>query len=154
MVGVGKKRRGGLGFSARAGFAKASLARMGLVGMALLGVTFEAQALLAPQYYEQARKEAASVIVIAVTAVTPPSEGYGACQVKGQVQAVERGATYAAGQDVVLAVPCRKADAQPPLGGTIYQDVNLLSAMPFGRAYLDAQGALALSQYEMLKTWP
>lgn len=154
MVGVGKKRHGGLGFSARAGFAKASLARMGLVGMALLGATFEAQALLAPQYYEQARKDAASVIVIAVGAVTPPSEGYGACQVKGQVKAVERGATYAAGQSVTLAVPCRKTGAQPPLGGTIYQDVDALRATPFARAYLDAQGALALSQYELLKTWP
>lgn len=149
MAGVGKKRHGGGGFSAATGFVRAVIAAVMVAGLAA-----PAQALLAPQYYEQARREAASVIVIAVSAVTPPSEGYGACQVKGQVQAVERGAAYAVGQDVTLAVPCRKAGAQPPLGGTIYQDVDALSATPFARAYLDAQGALALSQYEMLKPWP
>ncbi|MFG1425655.1 hypothetical protein [Roseixanthobacter glucoisosaccharinicivorans] len=143
------RRHGGAGFPAAAGFVKA-----GIAALMLAGLSAPAQALLAPQYYEQARKEAASVIVIAVNAVTPPSEGYGACQVNGQVKAVERGAAYAVGQDVTLAVPCRKAGAQPPLGGTIYQDVDALRAAPFGRAYLDAQGALALSQYEMLKTWP
>ncbi|MEP9365921.1 hypothetical protein [Xanthobacter sp. VNH20] len=127
---------------------------MGIAAAMVAGLSAPAQALLAPQYYEQARNEAASVIVIAVRAVTPPDAGFGSCRVAGRVQAVERGATYAVGQDVSLAVPCRKAGAQPPVGGTIYQDVDALRATPFGRAYLDAQGALALSQYEQLKTWP
>ncbi|MFG1422329.1 hypothetical protein [Roseixanthobacter liquoris] len=147
MAGEAGKRLGRMRFSA-AGTAT------GLAAAILLGFTFAAQALLAPQYYEQARREAASVIVIAVSAVQPPEAGFGICRVTGQVRAVERGAAYAAGQVVTLAVPCRKAGAQPPLGGTIYQEVDVLSAMPFGRAYLDAQGALALSQYEMLKAWP
>ncbi|HQS09652.1 MAG: hypothetical protein B7Y12_11150 [Rhizobiales bacterium 24-66-13] len=149
MAGVGRKRHGGAGFSAAAG-----LVRTGIAAAMVAGLAFPAQALLAPHYYEQARREAASVIVIAVRAVTSPSEGFGTCRVTGQVKAVERGAAHAVGQDITLAVPCRKAGAQPPLGGTIYQDVDALRATPFGRAYLDAQGALALSQYEMLKTWP
>ncbi|MFG1399352.1 hypothetical protein [Roseixanthobacter pseudopolyaromaticivorans] len=144
MAWVKRNRHGSVGLCAALAIAAA----------VLLGLALPAQALLAPHYYEQARKEAASVIVIAVRAVTPPSSAYGACQVHGRVQAVERGAAYAVGQDVSLAVPCRTAGAQPPLGGMIYQDVDALRATPFGRAYLDAQGALALSQYEPLKTWP
>ncbi|MFG1461648.1 hypothetical protein V5F77_02020 [Xanthobacter sp. DSM 24535] len=129
------------------------LARGLAVGL-MLGLPGTAQALLAPQYYEQARREAASVIVLAVTGVTPPAKGFGACSVSGEVRRVERGTAYQVGQKLILAVPCRTADAQPPLGGTIYQELEPLRAAPFGRAYLDAQGALALSQYEILDALP
>jgi len=129
------------------------VAGLGLAG-AVLFASAPAVALLAPQYYEQARREAASVILMSVEKSVPPAEGYGACRVTGTVRAVERGAAYVPGQSVTLDVPCVAPGAQPPLGGTLYQPVARLAAAPFGRAYLDAAGAVVLSQYEPLDALP
>lgn len=112
-----------------------------------------ALALLAPQYYEAARREAPSVVVIAVRGVAPPAGGYGECGVSGQVRVVERGTAYKAGQIITIAVPCSKPGTQPPIGGTIWRAPDALKT-PFGRAYLDGKGALMLSQYEPLAALP
>ncbi len=122
--------------------------------LALPALAPDAHALLAPQYYEQARREAASVIVLEVNAVTPPEAAFGLCQVAGIVRAVERGSAFAVGQAATVGVPCATPEARPPLGGTIYQETARLKAAPYGRAYLDAAGGLALSQYEMLDALP
>lgn len=122
--------------------------------LALPALAPDAHALLAPQYYEQARREAASVIVLEVNAVTLPEEAYGLCQVTGTVRRVERGSAFEVGQAARIGVPCATPDARPPLGGTIYQETARLKAAPYGRAYLDAAGGLALSQYEMLDALP
>lgn len=132
----------------RAGLA---VAAFGLAGLAF---TPGARALLAPQYYEQARREAASVIVLEVRSVTPPDGAFGLCLVAGTVRRVERGTAFAVGQAATVGVPCATPDARPPLGGTIYQEMARLKAAPFGRAYLDAAGGLALSQYEALDALP
>lgn len=125
-----------------------------ILSLALPALTPDAHALLAPQYYEQARREAASVIVLEVNAVTPPEGAFGLCQVAGIVRRVERGTAFAAGRAATIGVPCATPEARPPLGGTIYQQVARLKAAPYGRAYLDAAGGLALSQYEALDTLP
>ncbi|QTL05852.1 hypothetical protein J5J86_11455 [Aquabacter sp. L1I39] len=122
--------------------------------LALPALAPEAKALLAPHYYEQARREAASVIVLEISAVTPPEGAFGQCQVAGIVRRVERGTAFAAGQAATIGVPCATPQARPPLGGTIYQDMARLKAAPYGRAYLDAAGGLALSQYEALDALP
>lgn len=139
--------------SARTRTLRAGLAVAGF-GLAILAFTPGARALLAPQYYEQARREAASVIVLEVRSVTPPDGAFGLCQVAGAVRRVERGTAFAVGQAAKVGVPCAKPDARPPLGGTIYQGIASLKAAPFGRAYLDAAGGLALSQYETLDALP
>ncbi|MEP9375685.1 hypothetical protein ABLE91_03140 [Aquabacter sp. CN5-332] len=133
------------------------MARMALLGAALVAALLPggaALALLAPQYYEQARREAQNVVVIAVKAVTPPSGDYGDCAVAGDVRRVERGAAYKQGQSVTVAVPCSKPGTRPPIGGTIYRAPEALRKAPFGRAYLDGAGALMLSQYEPLAALP
>lgn len=113
-----------------------------------------AHALLAPQYYEQARREAPNVVVISIKAVTPPTGGYGDCTVAGEVRRVERGSLFRDVQAVTIGVPCVTPGAQPPLGGTIYQGFGTLSQAPFGRAYLDDKGVLMLSQFEPLAALP
>ncbi len=127
---------------------------LALTGALLLGSLAPAFALLAPKYYEQARRQAPNVVVIEVASVTEPQAGYGVCAVAGQVRKVERGRLYSAGATVTLAVPCRKPGVQPPLGGTIYADPAALRAAPYGRAYLDAKGELLLSQYVALAKAP
>ena len=114
-----------------------------------------ALALMAPQYYEQARHQAPNVIVIEVTRVEGPGpEGYGSCSVRGVVAQVERGGAYTPGQTVAIGVPCARAGVQPPIGGTIWQGLDALKAAPYGRAWLDGAGQVVLSQYERLDAAP
>ena len=113
-----------------------------------------ASALMPPYVYESARDNAASVILLTVEKVTPPRRSFGSCTVDGTVARVERGTTYQVGQKVSIGVPCARPDASPPIGGTIYQDIGTLTASKFGRAYLDAEGKVTLSQYEQLSALP
>lgn len=125
-----------------------------LAGLALLASATSAHAALAPQYYQQAREEAADVVVIDVRDVgAPPAIGYGECSVSGVVASVERGETYAVGQDITIAVPCRRPDAPMMVGAVQWKSVEALSAAPAGRAFLNG-GALALYQYDILSAAP
>lgn len=121
---------------------------------AILALSTPALALMPPYVYEAARKDAKSVIVIAVEKVELPRREFGTCIVDGTVRIVERGDAFKDGQKVSLAVPCAKEGAAPPLGGTIYQAAEKLVTSKFGRAFLDATGKVVLSQYEQLGTLP
>jgi len=108
-----------------------------------------AAALLAPQYYAEARANAPNVIVIDVGSVEFASAT--SCTVRGSVSTVERGDKYEAGGAVELTVPCRGHVMTPPMtGAVIFQNSATLQASTRGRAYLDENGALALYQYEIL----
>lgn len=123
------------------------------LGLGLCGLP--ALALMAPQYYEQARRDAPSVLIIKVASVEGPGpEGYGTCTVRGVVAKVERGTAYKAGQAVSIGVPCARPGVQPPIGGTIWQGLEALKAAPYGRAWLDAEGKVVLSQYGRLDRVP
>lgn len=114
-----------------------------------------ALALMPPQYYEQARRDAPSVLIIKVASVEGPGpEGYGTCTVRGVVAKVERGTAYKVGQVVAIGVPCARPGVQPPIGGTIWQGLEALKAAPYGRAWLDAEGKVVLSQYQRLDGGP
>ncbi|MDI4663850.1 hypothetical protein K9U40_05845 [Xanthobacter autotrophicus] len=135
--------------------ARAPMRRAGLLVAALVaGWSGPAAALMPPYVYEGARRDAASVIVIAVQKVKPPQESFGACMVTGTVARVERGTAYRPGQAVTIAVPCARPGAAPPIGGTIWQPVDRLEKSRFGRAFLDAAGQVVLSQYEPLAAAP
>lgn len=115
-----------------------------------LGFASAAHAALAPQYYQQARDNAADVVVIAVSDVSAlPADGYGTCTVTGEVAAVERGATYSVGQEISIAVPCMRPRANVPAGPAVWQRYEALRTPHHARAYLN-RGALALSQYEII----
>lgn len=131
-----------------------TLSKAAVAGLLLLGGAAPALALMSPQVYATARDGAKSVIVVAVEAVTITPRAFGTCAVTGTVKVVERGTAYTVDQKVTLDVPCARPNALPPLGGTIYQETDKLQAAKFGRAYLDADGKLVLSQYFQLEALP
>lgn len=111
-----------------------------------------AAAMMAPEYYQQARDEAPNVIVIAVHEVEPAKDDMGSCIVHGIVATVDRGTKYAVGDDVAIAVDCLGPKATDvPVGGTIWQDMPTLVKSHRGRAWLDDDGQIMLSQYELLE---
>lgn len=109
-------------------------------------------AALAPEYYEEARANAASVVVIDIERVrTPPLwRATGDCVVEGRVAAVERGALHAVGDAISVRVPCRRPNADIPAGGVQWEEMGALKRSERGRAWLTPDGALALYQYEIV----
>lgn len=124
--------------------------------LAAIFVTVPAFAALPPQYYEEARANAESVLVVRVerTAGLAFMRGYGDCRVSGVVEAVERGSRYSAGDAVTISLPCRRQNAQIPASGVQYEDVSELRRSRWGRAWLNANGELALYQYDILASYP
>lgn len=109
--------------------------------------------MLAPGAYKDARASAANVVVIEVARVE--ALGPLSCAVHGRVLKVERGRKYKKGALIVIEAPAiGQAPARPPIGGAIFQDFAALSASRFGRAYLSDEGALMLSQYQIIKRSP
>ncbi|MBP7705314.1 MAG: hypothetical protein KA105_08565 [Caulobacter sp.] len=111
-------------------------------------VATPAAALLPPRYYQEARDKAAHVVVFDVTHVGVPAGVSGDCNVEGKVIRDERG-DLKPGDAVKMAVPCRTPLATPMPGPVIWQDMEALSRSAHGKAYLDAEGNLALYQYEL-----
>ena len=139
----------------RRGARKAAWGVLGGLVLAAGGLWSQgASALMPPYVYESARDNAASVVVLSVEKVTVPRRSFGSCTVDGTVERVERGTAYQVGQKISIGVPCARPEALPPIGGTIYQDTRTLTASKFGRAYLDAEGKVTLSQYEQLPALP
>ncbi len=125
-----------------------------LVAAFLLMTATPAFAALAPQYYLDARTNAADVVVINVVEVgPPPAIGHGPCAVKGIVASVERGTTYSVGQEIIVAVHCRLPNAPMMVGAVQWKSFEALSAAPAGRAFLN-DGVLALYQYDVLTEAP
>jgi hypothetical protein len=110
-----------------------------------------ATAAMPPETYEAARRDAPDVIVMAIAGVTSPSSGdWGDCSVTGTALRIERGDRHKVGDPVSLAVPCAEPDAPYPDSGVIYQDLKSLLSSTYGRAFLAADGTLALYQYDQL----
>lgn len=126
--------------------------RFALTLLAAVALATPAAAVLAPQYYQQARDQAVHVVTFEVTGVawTEESRGYGQCLVSGKVLSVERGPHYRVGGDIRVKVPCMGPDAEPMAGGVLWQTPAELKASRRGKAWMTAPGELALYQYEIL----
>jgi hypothetical protein len=126
------------------------LAAVAAVGAA--AVAGPAFAVLAPQYYQEARDTARDVVVFKVDQVDAerPADGYGTCMVTGTVESVERGGNYTAGGPIRVQFPCMWPHAAPMAGGVIWQTPAELRASHRGRAWMQSPGRLALFQYEIL----
>jgi hypothetical protein len=124
--------------------------------LAAIFAAVPAFAALPPQYYEEARANAESVLVVRIerTAGLAFRRGYGDCHVFGVVEAVERGSRYSAGDAVRISVPCRRPNAQIPASGVQYEEVAELRRSRWGRAWLNVNGELALYQYDILASYP
>lgn len=133
--------------------------RLGKRPMLVAGLMLAASpalALLAPEYYQKARETAPDVVVVKVAGVSGPDDasGFGTCTVAGTVAGAERGTRYAVGAAITIPVPCRKQGAQPMPGPVLWTDFDQLQAAPYGRAWLEADGKLALYQYQLLAAKP
>lgn len=114
--------------------------------LALVGGT--AQALLPPQYYEEARTGAADVLTIEIASVGKPASDFGDCAVSGKVIEVERGSAFKVGQTANLRVACIAGPATPPPGPRIWQGYDRLNAAKRLKAWTTG-GAVARDQVEL-----
>ncbi len=91
---------------------------------AVLFVVFatSAHALMAPEFYRQARADAPFHVQVAIDKVTPPATGPGNCIVGGKIAEVFRdaGNKLPVGTPVSFAVACHRQGEQVPIGGAMW----------------------------------
>ena len=104
----------------------------------LLLIATGAHALLAPEFYRQARFDAPFHVQVGIEKVTPPANGPGNCTVAGKVATVFRdaGNKLPVGSPVSFAVACHRAGEQVPIGGAMWIDTDALSSAKYIEAYL------------------
>ncbi|HWK40169.1 MAG TPA: hypothetical protein VNR88_14720 [Hyphomicrobium sp.] len=103
-----------------------------------------AGALMAPEYYRQARAEAPYHVQVAIDKVTWPDSEVGSCLVAGTVVETfkDDGGRLAVGTPVSFGVACYRDNAEVPVGGVIWTRIAALETARFIEVYLveDGQG--------------
>ena len=97
-----------------------------------------AHALMAPEFYRQARADALFHVQVAIDKVTPPAKGPGSCMVEGKVAEVfkDAGNKLPAGTPVSFSVACHRKGEEVPIGGTMWTDTDALMSAKYIEAYL------------------
>ena len=110
----------------------------------------KAAAVLAPEYYEEARRSAPNHIQIAIDNVGSPSGGMGDCAVEGRVVKVFKG-DLTPDAKLRFAVSCYDYGTIPQ-GPTLWTDYDALSEAKFLEAFMsgDPQPRIALDQVEII----
>jgi hypothetical protein len=113
-------------------------------------LTGPAAAVLAPEYYEEARRSAPNHLQIEITDVSSPSGGMGACQVEGKIVRVFKG-DLAPGAKLKFDVSCYDYGTIPS-GPTLWTDYDALVDAKFLEAFMsgDASPKIALDQVEII----
>lgn len=113
-------------------------------------LTGPAAAVLAPEYYEEARRSAVHHVQIQIDRVGSPSGGMGACDVRGKVVRVFRG-DLALGARLRFDVSCYDYGTIPA-GPTLWTDYDALSDAKYLEAFMsgDASPRIALDQVEII----
>ena len=124
------------------------IGRLMIGGVAALAMAGSAQALLPPQYYEQARTEAKDIVTIDIASVSKPAGSYGDCAVSGPVIEVERGTAFKVGQTITLSVACIAGPDTPPPGPRLWADYGKLTHSKRLKAWTNG-GAIARDQVEL-----
>ena len=101
-------------------------------------VSSSAHALMAPEFYRQARADAPFHVQVAIDKVTPPASGPGNCIVAGKIAEVLRdaGNKLPAGTPVSFAVACHRQGEKVPIGGAKWTDTDTLTSAKYIEAYL------------------
>jgi hypothetical protein len=102
--------------------------------LALLALAAPAAAMLAPEFYIEARRTAPAHVQIAVEEVETPSGGMGTCTVKGKVAKSFRG-TMKAGSALTFGVACY-AWGEMPNGPTLWTDEDALEEAAMLEAFM------------------
>lgn len=109
-----------------------------------------ASAELPPRVYQEARANAASVVVLRVTQFDrlPAGQTQGTCRLVGVVERIERGSAPV-GQQVVLGVPCISPAWEPRPGPFPGYRHDVLSSAQRVRVHMTA-GTLALRGLDII----
>ncbi|HET6322403.1 MAG TPA: hypothetical protein VFF87_10170 [Hyphomicrobium sp.] len=101
-----------------------------------------ASALMAPEYYRQARAEAPYHVQVAIKKLTLPDSEIGSCLVAGTVVETfkDEGGRLPVGTPVSFGVACYRANAEVPVGGVIWTRLEALEAARFIEVYLVEDG--------------
>jgi hypothetical protein len=107
-------------------------------GCLLVLLAASAQALMAPEFYRQARADAAFHVQVAVDKVTPPAKGPGSCLIEGKIATVFRdaGNKLPVGAPVSFSIACHRDGEQVPIGGAKWTDTETLKNAKYIEAYL------------------
>ncbi len=110
----------------------------------------QAFAVLAPEYYEQARRSAANHVQIDIEDVDEPGGGMGDCVVTGKVAKVFRG-DLMPGAEIAFSVACYDY-GDMPVGGTLWTDMDALSDAKVLEAFMTAgpKPRILLDQVEIV----
>jgi len=113
-------------------------------------LTGPAAAVLAPEFYEEARRSAPNHLQIEIKDVSSPSGGMGPCKVEGEVVRVFKG-DLAPGAKLKFEVSCYDYGTIPS-GPTLWTDYDALVDAKFLEAFMsaDASPRIALDQVEIV----
>ncbi len=109
-----------------------------------------AAAVLAPEYYEEARRSAPNHVQIKIDKVSSPRGGLGDCAVKGEVVRVFRG-DFERDSKIAFNVSCYDYGAIPS-GPTLWTDYDALSSAKYLEAFMlgGPTPKIALDQVEII----
>jgi len=117
----------------------------------LLALASPGGAVLAPEYYAQARNQAAYHIQVRVMSVNGPAKTPGECAITSEVVRIFRDMTGTLRQATRLAftVSCRKADDETMVGGTLWQDYDSLLRAEYLEVFLNkSDGGYAVAMWQ------
>lgn len=128
-----------------------SCARSVCFGLVAAGAfTGAASAVLAPEYYEEARRSAPNHLQIEIDDVASPGGGMGPCDVEGRVVKVFKG-DLVPGAKLEFEVSCYDYGVIPS-GPTLWTDYDALSEAKYLEAFMsaDPKPRIALDQVEII----
>lgn len=104
----------------------------------LVFLATSAHALMAPEFYRQARADAPFHVQVAIDKVTPPAARPGNCIVAGKIAEVFRdaGNKLPVGTPVSFAVACHRQGEEVPIGGAKWADTDTLTSAKYIEVYL------------------
>ena len=130
---------------------KAGTAFLLTLAWLLLVSTLPSRALMAPEYYAQARSQASYHIQVRILSVNGPAKTPGECAITGEVVRIFRDTPGSLKQGMRLAftVSCRKAGDQMIVGGTLWQDYDDLLRAEYLEVFLNkTNGTYAIAMWQ------
>lgn len=128
-----------------------------LAGFALVLFAVEqAGAVLAPEYYAQARREASYHVQVRILAVNGPVKTPGECAITSEVVRIFRDISGRLKQATRLAftISCRRSGDETIVGGTLWQDYDSLLRAEYLEVFLNKGNggyAVAMSQSKIIE---
>jgi len=130
---------------------KAFAPSLGVTAWAFVSLTSASHAVLAPEYYAQARSEAAYHVQVRVMSVNGPAKTPGECAITSEVVRIFRDITGTLKQATRLAftISCRRADDETIVGGTLWQDYDSLLRAEYLEVFLNKNnGGYAVAMWQ------